>query len=385
MRICLVTNLYPPIQTGTSYYVDQLSQAMAARGHHVLVLTVGDANRPEESESNGVHVLRLPSWKLPANRLILGFDSFRLGLTPANLRRAQQALTDHQIQLVHACGHLLDLTYAAGIVAGRVKVPAVCSIHTMIHHPTNRLLDVALHTIDRTFHRALAMRRFQSLLTLDKVMEIYSRRAYPGIKTIPVPWGVTCNFDGDHHPPPSDVLKILSVGHLTAMRSRRSLIEAVGILKSEGVPCELRIVGKVCTDAPLEQVKQAHLEDRVQFVGELPRDRILGEYRNCDVHAVWISNAGVGSAGVESLYAGLPTMLWADEDQFGFVQLRHMENCVLIDPKQPAKIAATLRQLLADPELRRRIGRNGAAIAREHFYWPNVAVRMEEVYAEVIG
>jgi glycosyltransferase involved in cell wall biosynthesis len=382
MRLCLVTNLYPPIQTGTSYYVDQLSRAMVDRGHHVLVITCGDGKHAEEREINGVHVLRLPSRKLPANRLLLGFDSFRLAFTPGNVRRAERALRDHAVELVHACGHLLDLTYVAGRIARRVSIPAVCSIHTMIHYPNNRLLDFGLRSFDRTVHHAVAMRRFDYLLTLDKVMELYVRRTYPGIPTIPVPWGVTWNFDSEHDPPLDPTLRILSVGHVTAMRSRASLIEAVRILVREGVPCRLRIIGKVCTTSPLEQVKRANLEEHVQFVGELPREQILQEYRACDVHAVWISNAGVGSAGVESFFAGLPTLLWADEDQLGFVQLRHLENCVLIDPRQPLQIAATLRTL-RDPDLRRRIGRNAARMAREHFCWPNVAIRMEEIYSAV--
>jgi glycosyltransferase involved in cell wall biosynthesis len=384
MRICYITNLYPPIQTGTGYYVDQLSRAMADGGHHVLVITCGDGRDAEQSEHGGVHVLRLPSLKLPPSRLLLGFDAFRLGLAPANVRRARQAVADHAIDVIHTCGHLLDLTYLGGVIARRAAIPAACSIHTMIHHPTNRVLNFVLQATDRTIHRALAMRRFRFLLTLDKVMESYSRETYPGIPTIPVPWGVTCNFEGENDPPQDGTLKVLSVGHVTVMRSRRSLIEAIGLLRDQGVKCRLRVVGKICTDAPLEQVRRAGLEQQVEFVGELPREQILQEYRTCDVHAVWISNSGVGSAGMESMYAGLPTMLWADEDQLGFVYLRHMENAILIDPRKPAEIAATLGRLADDPALRRRIGRNAAALAREHFFWPSVAVRMEEIYTQVM-
>jgi glycosyltransferase involved in cell wall biosynthesis len=386
-RICYITNLYPPIQTGTSYYVDQLSRSMLERGHQVTVITCGDSRTPEEEDRRGVHVLRLPSVKLPQTRLLLGFDSFRLALTPANVRAACEIVNARGVEIIQTCGHLLDLTYLGAIVAHRTETPAACSIHTMIHHPSNRLINAALRGVDWTIHARLAMRRYHCLLTLDKLMERYAREVYRGVETIPVMWGIPFDFDLDVRRPAhaGGPLRILSVGHVTAMRSRRALIDAVGILVQAGVPCRLRIVGKLCTQEPVERVRRAGLQSYVEFVGELPREQVLDEFRKCDVHGVWISNPGVGSAGSESMCAGVPTLLWADADQLGVVRLRHMENCVLIDPRRPDTIAAALRQLWEDPALRDRIGTNARTFAREHFSWPTIARQMEGVYRRVIG
>jgi glycosyltransferase involved in cell wall biosynthesis len=384
-RIAFITNLYPPIQTGTGFYVEQLAALMAERGHHVLVITCGDAPEPYEERRGLVNVLRLPSFKAPRTKLLLGFDSFRLGWSPRNVRRSMAALAEHRIEVIQVCGHLLDLTYLGAVVARRSGIPTACSIHTRIHHPTNAVLNFLLQTIDRTVHRSLTMRRFQYLFPLDKVMEEYVAEAYPTVPTIPVPWAVDCDFESEPELDRGGPLTVLSIGHLTEMRSRHELISAIGQLVAEGVPCRLRIVGKICTQSPIEQVKRARLEQHVEFVGELPRERTLEELRRCDVHAMWISNKGVGSAGMESMYAGIPTMMWSDRDQLSWVPLRHLEDCILIDPTRPDQIAEILKKLAADPELRRRIGRNGAVTANTHFYWPNLAPRMEQIYEQVIA
>jgi glycosyltransferase involved in cell wall biosynthesis len=384
VKVCYLTNLFPPIQTGTSYYVHYLSDAMAARGHGVLVVTCAAAGEGMTDRQEGaVRVLRLKSLGVPRFKLFLGFDEFRLAWSPRNMSRVREALRAFQPDVIQVCGHLLDLTYLAARVAARERIPAACSIHTMIHHP-HKAANVLLKALDRAVHRRLAMRKFDCLLTLDKVMEEYVARVYPDVPSMPIPWGVSFDFDRyEHHPSPGP-LRILSVGHVTAMRSRRGLILAARLLKDEGVPFVVRIVGKVLTQKPVRLVQQLGLQDHVIFVGERPREQVLAELCECDVHAMWITNPGVGTTGMEAMCVGVPVMMWAAEDQLGFLRTRHMEDAVLIDPEQPEGIAAALRRLSTDPALRERIGRNARALAREHFSWPRIAVRMEDVYQQVI-
>lgn len=383
-RLGFITNLFPPIQTGTSFYVDQLSALMASRGHHVLVISCGDQPEPYEEQRGNVHVLRLPSFAAPRTPLLLGFDAFRLGWSPRNVRYALDALSAHRIEMIHTCGHLLDLTYLASVVARRTSIPAACSIHTRIHHPTNRLLNFLLQTADKYLHYHLTMRKFRYLLPLDKVMEEYVADIYPAVPAIPVPWAVDCDLRPQPRASSRGPLEILSIGHLTEMRSRHELIEAMSQLLQQGIVCRLKVIGKICTNAPSEQVRRLGLEQHVEFVGELPRAQTLEHLLRCDVHAMWISNRGVGSAGMESMYAGVPTMMWADPDQLRWVPLRHLEDCILIDPSRPEQIADTLRILASDSDLRERIGQNGAALARRYFYWPNIAEQIEAIYERVI-
>ena len=229
------------------------------------------------------------------------------------------------------------------------------------------------------------MRRFRCLLTLDSVIEEYVHKAYPQKPTVPVPWGVDFDFDRYEHKPAGGALRVLSVGHLTPMRSRAALIDAASFLSKAGLPFTIRIVGKICTEEPLERVRALGLGQQVVFLGELPREQVLRELCECDVHAMWITNPGVGSAGMEAMSVGVPALMWASPDQLGFVPLEHMKTAVLIDPARPETIASALRELAMKPDLRECIGRNARSLARDNFSWPRIAVRMGEIYRQIIS
>jgi glycosyltransferase involved in cell wall biosynthesis len=62
---------------------------------------------------------------------------------------------------------------------------------------------------------------------------------------------------------------------------------------------------------------------------------------------------------------------------------RNTENGVLVPPGDPAALAAAIAQLAGDPELRRRLGTTGRAIALDGFSDREVAQRTVEVYREL--
>ena len=55
MNICLVNNLYPPINTGSSFYTKGLADNLARKGHKVVVITnqYGDKKGLEHKRVSG--------------------------------------------------------------------------------------------------------------------------------------------------------------------------------------------------------------------------------------------------------------------------------------------------------------------------------------------
>jgi phosphatidyl-myo-inositol dimannoside synthase len=62
----------------------------------------------------------------------------------------------------------------------------------------------------------------------------------------------------------------------------------------------------------------------------------------------------------------------------------HGETGLLVDPTDHVAVAGALTELLTDPERAARLGRAGAARARDHA-WPLVATRVREVLEDVMG
>jgi glycosyltransferase involved in cell wall biosynthesis len=61
------------------------------------------------------------------------------------------------------------------------------------------------------------------------------------------------------------------------------------------------------------------------------------------------------------------------------------ETGIVVPPRDPAALRAGLERLLADPELRRRLGAAGRERAQERFSWQAVTDATLAAYAEATG
>ena len=61
------------------------------------------------------------------------------------------------------------------------------------------------------------------------------------------------------------------------------------------------------------------------------------------------------------------------------------ETGVLVPPRDPAALRAALDRLLADRDLRRRLGAAGRERAQRKFSWQTVTDATLDVYAEAVG
>ena len=63
MRILFVSSYYPPVQSGSSFYVQRLATALRDRGHVVGIVTVNWKGRVEQKVLDQPDI---PVWYLPA-------------------------------------------------------------------------------------------------------------------------------------------------------------------------------------------------------------------------------------------------------------------------------------------------------------------------------
>ena len=388
MRIAFITNLFPPIQTGSAYWTQQAVIALRERGHDVIVITCAPGAEETVDLLGDARVYRLPTmFHFPKLRFFLNFDQFFLMASPKNSRRVQRILREEKIEIIHQAGHLLDSTLLSARAAHALSIPAVCSIHTRIGHPTSAVYDVAMRAVDRAILGPRIMRKFDRLMALDEVLRRHYQRVYSvdAIEVVPVCVEDAILYLPAAHPAEASPARIVSVGHVTDMRDRRELLLAVAELRRRGVPVHLDIVGKVLTEVTPRLVKELGLGDRVTLLGELPRDRLFDLLRASSLEMHWIDIQGVGLAAMEAMALGLPVAAWASEGIYGDVPLKHLENIVLIDPHDGASLVRTVELLIRNPDLRRRIGLNAREVVRQHLTWHSVAARLEAVYTQVIS
>lgn len=393
MKIAYVTNFFPPVQTGTAYYVLELAAEMAKRGHTVIVLTVSPRGEFVEEHVGEIHVYRLPSIRIPTSVLLMGFDEFYFTKNALIKGMVIDILRQNKIEVVHQCGHLLDLVFLTHSMAKKLGIPAVCSIHTLIHHPSSRLLNAVFSMLDRIIIGNFAVNKYDTVVGLDKPTYSYIRERYSAKDVALVPYGIdmgnllerTDENDGDDMSEDDKSFRITSIGHVTEMRSREDLILACGDLIREGLDIRLNIIGKVCHTKPVWLVTKLGLEKNIKFCGEVPRSLLHRFLERADLEAHWISNPGLGTAILEAMAFGVTCMAFGSEGLLGDdIPLKNGENIIFIDPHVPSSIKEGIRLLYFNPCLKQKMSENARNLILNYLTWERLADKYEQLYREAL-
>jgi phosphatidylinositol alpha-1,6-mannosyltransferase len=126
-----------------------------------------------------------------------------------------------------------------------------------------------------------------------------------------VPNGVDLEAFPPGQPVPDEgPLRLLCVARLIERKGQHHLIEAAKQLADGGTEVTLELVGT--GDAATEyqaQVQGLGLEDRVRFVGYVPREEIARHYATAHVFVMPSYNEGMSVATLEAMAAGLPVIV----------------------------------------------------------------------------
>lgn len=163
----------------------------------------------------------------------------------------------------------------------------------------------------------------------------------------------------------AEPLEVLYAGRLSAEKGLIELVEA-----AKGM--NLVVAG----DGPLRsQVPGAR--------GFVRHDELQGLYARSAVVACPSRREGFGVACLEAMAHGRPVVAT------GVGGLRDLvvdgETGILVPARDPVALRAALERLLADPELRRRLGSAGRERARERFSWDAVTESTLGAYADAAG
>jgi glycosyltransferase involved in cell wall biosynthesis len=155
---------------------------------------------------------------------------------------------------------------------------------------------------------------------------------------------------------------IVAVGRLKAPKDFLTLVRALALLPADSF--DAMIAGDGPDRPELEaEVRRLGLWNRVQLLGErrdVPRLLARG-----GVFVLSSTSEGLPVSVLEAMAAGLPVV---GSRVGGMPELVvDGETGLLVEPGDPEGLAAALCGLLADPELRRRMGDAGRVRAEQHF------------------
>jgi glycosyltransferase involved in cell wall biosynthesis len=230
---------------------------------------------------------------------------------------------------------------------------------------------------DATFVQAISHFGRSQLLTLleedrwDKVHVVHC-----GVDPeVYLPQGPPPHADGE--------LRILCVGRLVNLKGQSLLVRAASRLRERGVDVRVVLIGDGPKRRELERLaRELGVDDRVELLGSVGQAEIRNYYEAADlfclpsfaegVPVVLMEAMALERPVVTSMIMGIPELV--EDGVSGLV----------VPPGDLDRLVAALERLAGDPQLRARMGRAGRAKVLAEFDVRASALRLRELFAEVL-
>jgi glycosyltransferase involved in cell wall biosynthesis len=408
LRIAYLAYRGKPHCGGQGVYTRHLTKALVDLGHHVEVL----AGPPYPDLDERVPLVTLPSlelyndhfpmrkariWEMKTRWDVAEAMSFNTGNFSEPMAfsmRARDHLRNrtHEFDLVHdnQC-----LGWGVLLMQERDGYPVLSTIH----HPitVDRRLEIQ-HARTRWEEfgkrRWYAFTRMQTQVAkrMPRVMTVSEssagdiaadHRVDPArIHVVPV------GVDPDLFLPVAEVERVPGRIVTTAsadvvMKGLKYLLEAIAKLRTER-HVELVIIGKPNSDSASTKVfEDLGLTDCVSYVHGVPDQRIVELYSEAEVACVPSLYEGFSLPAIEAMSCGVP-LVTTTGGALPEVTGIHGETCFQVPPGDSDALAAMLRKVLDDAELRDRVGAAGRERVIDQWSWRHTALRTVEQYRALL-
>jgi D-inositol-3-phosphate glycosyltransferase len=379
---------------GMNVYVRELSRELGRMGVEVDVFTRSQNPTiprvvPLGERARVVHLAAGPEAPVPRAAIHAYLDEFVDGVEAWRLTRGAE------YDLIHA--HYWLSGVAALALRARWSMPVLQMFHTL-GRLKNRAarsvaeLEPALRLREETRIVGAADRIVAAnVVERAELLRDYAAHA-PRIATIPCGVDTARFAPGDRaaaraalalgeHP------LLLWVGRLAPIKGLDTLLDAVARLRAAGGAHTLLIVGGEADEpengheaALRERIERLGLGAAVRFVGPLPQDVLPTYYVAADVTVLPSYYESFGMVALEAMACGSPVI--ASRVGGLVTTVRDGVTGFLVPESDVEALADRIASLIADPDLRWRIGREGVRWAAEH-RWPCVAEAICREYASL--
>jgi glycosyltransferase involved in cell wall biosynthesis len=420
-RLLHVVQRYLPYEGGSENYVREISEAFAAEGHAVTLLTT-DAwdleyfwnpaarrvDTPAHETLNGVRVLRFPVRHYPASSF--GYRALRRAMAEASrlpalpgrnaaLRRAgwyaplvpamHRWAREHaqEFDLVHAANIAIESTVLAGQAAVRVAgAPFVVTPFVHLGSPGETRI-VRYYSMP---HQISLLRDADAtIVQTEQERAFLAARGVPDDRMTRIGVGVhlaeITGGDAERARREFDLRGpvVYFSGTAAADKGTFDLVAALRLLWAEGRDITLVLTGPMLSDArtffdrlpPDEQVRVR----RPGFVDKRTQADVLA------ATSVLTLPSRTDSFGIVFLDAwanGVP-VIGANAGGIPGVVSDGLDG-ILIPFGDVSALASALRQLLDDPARRQRMGQAGRAKVHAHYTWDRIVSQVRELYDRLL-
>lgn len=184
----------------------------------------------------------------------------------------------------------------------------------------------------------------------------------------------------------SEAARVLCVGWIDARKNTLGSIQAFARATRGMVGCRLVIAGEAKEPRYLTRVlaciSELGLEDRVELLGHLNRERLLVELSRASVFLLPSLQENAPMAIAEAMAAGVPVIA---SNRCGIpYMIRDRVTGILVDPENMTQVGNELRWILRHDFARAEMGRAARVEAKRRFHPDRIAEQTVAMYRAVL-
>jgi asparagine synthase (glutamine-hydrolysing) len=241
----------------------------------------------------------------------------------------------------------------------------------------DRLLDAP---VCRAFEK-VALRRADTL-ALSRYTAGELRSLEPGVQLDVMPMPIDCATFRPAERRGSGA-RIGFCGRFTDPRKNMALLfDALAQCFEAGLPVELALAGDRPSQEMTARLRSLGLADRVRIQGELERTRLAEFYNALDVFVIASEQEGLCIAGLEAMACGCPVVSTRCGGPEDYVE--DGVNGILVG-FSAQELAAAIRRLLENAELRRRMGEAAVRTVQEKYSVAHFEATFGRAFERVAG
>ena len=189
---------------------------------------------------------------------------------------------------------------------------------------------------------------------------------------------------------PASPYQILTVARLTGKKGLPTVYQALGILKDQGLEFEHTLIGEGDDRPEIEELIQSlELTENTRLLGAQPHGVVLEHYRRADVFVLGCrlmpngDRDGIPNVLLESMAMGVPVVATRIS---GIPELVENEvSGLLAPPENPAELAAAIKRVLTDKDLRAAIIPRSRMKIRAEFDNTRLVTGLAELFRQAVG
>lgn len=389
MKILMVSWEYPPqVVGGLARHVQELSEALVARGHTVHVLTGPYSEEPTYSVVGGVHVHRA-RLGYPDPR---GFFVSVLNLNFGFLEQAVALALQENFDIIH-CHDWLG-AYAARVLKHALNLPLIATIHATEYGRNNGLHN----DLQRQISDSEWWLTYESwkVICCSKYMaqELASFFQLPPDKIQILPNGVDPQrflvpegedlrlfrrrYAADHQK------LVFFVGRIVREKGAQDLLAAIPKIKAYYRDVRFVLAGRgPLLDELRHLAHNLQLDDLVSFTGYVDESTLNKLYAVADIAVYPSLYEPFGIVALEAMATGTPVVV-TDVGGLGEIVV-HGVNGLKAYTGNSNSLADNLLTLLHKPDLARELAQEALRDVHSVYNWSKIAQQTEDVYRRVIA